>query len=162
VKSARFRGAEEYFLGSRSISVLVMTQKVFFSCSMRGGYGRVAQEELRKIPDLIEELGMEVISRHQTQEDFIENESRLTEQQIHDRDYRWLREADLVIAEITNPSLGVGAEIADAVHLGIPVLAIYKKEYENQISAYISGKTGVACRAYSGYEELKEVIKEFV
>jgi len=33
-----------------------MTQKVFFSCSMRGGYGRVAQEELRKIPDVIEAL----------------------------------------------------------------------------------------------------------
>lgn len=129
---------------------------------MRGGYGRVAQEELRKIPDIIEALGMEVISRHQTQENFIEDESRLTDTEIHDRDYRWLQEADLVIAEITNPSLGVGAEIADAVHLGIPVLCVYKREYDSQISAYISGKTGVVCRAYADYDELKEVIKEFV
>jgi nucleoside 2-deoxyribosyltransferase len=135
-----------------------MTRKVFFSCSMRGGYGRVAQEELRKIPDIIEALGMEVISRHQTTENFMENESRLTDTEIHDRDYRWLQEADLVIAEITNPSLGVGAEIADAVHLGIPVLCVYKREYEHQISAYIRGKTGVVCRAYADYEELKEVI----
>lgn len=129
---------------------------------MRGGYGRVAQAELRKIPDIIEGLGLEVISRHQTRADFIENESRLTEQQIHDRDYRWLQEADLVIAEITNPSLGVGAEIADAVQLGIPVLAIYKKDFESQISAYIRGKTGVVCRAYADYAELKEIINEFV
>jgi len=138
-----------------------MTQKVFFSCSMRGGYSNVAQEELRKIPDIIEELGMEVISKHQTQEDFIEHESRLTDTEIHDRDYRWLQEADVIIAEITNPSLGVGAEIADAVHLGIPVLCVYKKEYENQISAYISGKTGVVCRAYADCDELKEVVKGF-
>jgi nucleoside 2-deoxyribosyltransferase len=138
-----------------------MTQKVFFSCSMRGGYGRVTQAELRQIPDIIEALGLEVISRHQTTENFMDSESKLTDTEIHDRDYRWLQDADLVIAEITNPSLGVGAEIADAVHLGIPVLCVYKREFENQISAYISGKTGVFCRAYADYDELKEAIKEF-
>lgn len=120
----------------------------------------MAQEELRKIPDIIEALGLVLISRHQTSENFMENESKLTEQEIHDRDYRWLKEADLVIAEITNPSLGVGAEIADAVNLGIPVLCVYKKEYEHQISAYIRGKAGVVCRAYSDYEELRRIIGE--
>ena len=142
---------------------LVMTRpkRVFFSCSMRGGYSRVAQEELREIPDIIEALGLVLISRHQTSENFMENESKLTEQEIHDRDYRWLKEADLVIAEITNPSLGVGAEIADAVNLGIPVLCVYKTEYEHQISAYVRGKAGVTCRAYSGHVELKEVIRKF-
>ncbi len=138
----------------------MMPSKVFFSCSMRGGYRRVAQAELRKIPDIIEALGMEVISRHQTDENFVKTESGLTDQAIHDRDYRWLQKADLVIAEITNPSLGVGAEIADAVNLGISVLAVYKREYEGEISAYIRGKPGVVCRAYSDYEELREIIKE--
>jgi nucleoside 2-deoxyribosyltransferase len=139
-----------------------MTRKVFFSCSMSGGYGRLAQDELRKIPDIIEEFCMVLISKHQTDENFVENESTLTEKRIHDRDYQWLQEADLVIAEITNPSLGVGAEIADAVNLGIPVLCVYKKEYEHLTSSYIRGKAGVVCRAYSDYEELKEVIREFV
>ena len=129
---------------------------------MSGGYGRLAQAELRKIPNLIEALGMVVISKHQTDENFVKNESKLTEKMIHDRDYHWLQEADLVIAEITNPSLGVGAEIADAVHLGIPVLCVYKREYEHQTSSYIRGKAGVVCRAYSDYDELKEVIREFV
>ena len=142
--------------------VMNRPKRVFFSCSMRGGYERVAQEELRKIPDIIEALGMEVISRHQTNENFMENESQLTDKEIHDRDYGWLKEADLVIAEITNPSLGVGAEIADAVNLGIPVLCVYKREYEHQMSAYICGKTGVVCRAYKDLEELREIIREFV
>jgi nucleoside 2-deoxyribosyltransferase len=137
-------------------------KKVFFSCSMRGGFGRLSQEELREIPDIIEELGMIVISRHQTRENFEKRESRLTDKEIHDRDYRWLTEADLVIAEITNSSLGVGAEIADAVNLGIPVLGLYKQEFEHQISAYIRGKPGVVCRAYSDEEELKDVIRVFL
>ena len=136
-------------------------KRVFFSCSMRGGFGRLAQEELRKIPDILEEQGMTVISRHQTREKFMESESRLTDSEIHDRDYAWLKEADIVIAEITNPSLGVGAEIADAVNLGIPVLCVYKQEYEQQISAYVRGKAGVVCKAYSGCEELKTVISGF-
>ena len=146
----------------RRISVLVMTRKVFFSCSMSGGYGRLAQAELRKIPDIIEALGMVVISTHQTDENFVENESTLTEKRIHDRDYQWLQDADLVIAEITNPSLGVGAEIVDAVHLGIPVLCVYKREYEHLTSSYIRGKAGVVCRAYSDYDELKDIIREFM
>ena len=84
-------------------------KRVFFSCSMRGGFGRLAQDELRKIPDILEEQGMTVISRHQTREKFMDSESQLTDRAIHDRDYGWLKEADIVIAEITNPSLGVGA-----------------------------------------------------
>ncbi len=137
------------------------TKRVFFSCSMSGGFGRLAQEELRKIPDIIEERGMAVISRHQTREKFLDSESQLTDRAIHDRDYGWLNEADLVIAEITNPSLGVGAEIADAVNHGIPVLCVYKKEHEQQISAYIRGKAGVVCKAYSGHEELKDIIRVY-
>jgi len=125
---------------------------------MRGGIGKLAQDELRKIPDILEAHGMTVISRHQTREKFMEDESRLTDREIHDRDYEWLKEADIVIAEITNPSLGVGAEIADAVNLGIPVLCVYKRDYEQQISAYVRGKAGVVCKAYSGHEELKEII----
>ena len=152
-----FRSYNAYFM-----LIMKRPKRVFFSCSMRGGYGRVAQEELRKIPDIIEALGMEVISRHQTSENFIEIESQLTDKEIHDRDYRWLNEADLVIAEITNPSLGVGAEIADAVNLSIPVLCVYKRGYEDVISAYIRGKTGVVCRAYTDHEELNAIIREFV
>ncbi len=140
---------------------MIRPKRVFFSCSMSGGYGRLAQDELRKIPDIIEEFCMVLISKHQTDENFVENESTLTEKRIHDRDYQWLQEADLVIAEITNPSLGVGAEIADAVHLGIPVLCVYKRDYEHQTSSYIRGKAGVVCRAYSDYDELRDIIKEF-
>lgn len=137
-------------------------KRVFFSCSMRGGFSKLAQAELQKIPDLLEALGLELLSRHQTRADFMASESRLSEQQIHDRDYQWLRKAELVVAEITNPSLGVGAEIADAVRLGIPVLAVYRREYEQEISAYIRGKAGVLCRPYSDMTDLQEIIRAFI
>jgi hypothetical protein len=52
-----------------------------------------------------------------------------------------------------------GAEIADAVNLGIPVLCVYKQEYKHRISAYVRGKAGVVCRAYSDYYESKDIIR---
>ena len=35
---------------------------------------------------------------------------------IHDRDVDWLHEADVVVAEVTQPSLGVGYEIGAVCH----------------------------------------------
>ncbi|MCK5476438.1 MAG: NUDIX domain-containing protein, partial [Candidatus Aenigmarchaeota archaeon] len=75
---------------------------------------------------------------------------------------------DYMIAEITNPSLGVGGEIADASILGKPVLCLYKKNEEKHISAYIQGKSNsiftstVKCESYCDFDELKSKIDEFI
>ena len=61
--------------------------KIFFGCSMMGGYHEVTQDDLRHIVDTIESLGHKLISRHQTSPTFITDESKFTKQEIHDRDY---------------------------------------------------------------------------
>lgn len=106
---------------------------------MRGGHDSVSREELARLPDVIEELGYTLMSRHQTQEGIVEQENKLDPVDIHDRDYQWLRDADVGIFEITNPSLGVGAEIADMIHEGKPILLLYQGD-EQGLSAYIRGK----------------------
>jgi hypothetical protein len=143
--------------------------KIFFGCSMRGGYDRVSQEELDKIPDIIEELGYELASRHQTQQGIIEEENKRTPPFIHDRDYGWEVESDVGIFELSNPSLGVGGEISDMINLRKPVLCAFKRGLEKSVSNYIQGKQGskyvetpFECYAYESLEDLKEKIKEFV
>jgi hypothetical protein len=37
---------------------------------------------------------------------------------IHDRDLEWLRRADVLVADVTTPSLGVGYEIGRARRMG--------------------------------------------
>jgi len=142
--------------------------KVFFGCSMRGGQGVVNSEELAKFPDAIEALGFELASRHQTKAGIIQEENKLTKTHIHDRDYKWVTESDFGVFEISNPSLGVGAEISDLIHLGKPVLCLYKKGLEEKVSAYILGKMGskyiqppFECYAYQDLEDAKEKIKQF-
>lgn len=149
-----------------------MERKIFFGCSMRGSHDCVSHEELALIPDIIESLGCDLVSRHQTETGILEKEDLLTRTQIHDRDYEWLLGSDLGIFEISNPSLGVGAEISDMVHSGKPVLCIYRNVDNidsNNISAYILGKQGsrfissrFECHPYSTIEELTMIIKDFL
>ncbi len=93
----------------------------------------------------------------------------MTVAEIHDRDYRWLTDADVGIFGISNPSLGVGGEIADMINLGKPVLILMRQDLQESVSAYILGKAGseyiessVESYAYKGLDDMKERIAEFI
>ena len=63
----------------------------------------------------------------------------LTDNQIFKRDIKWIDGSDLMVAEISGPSLGVGFEIAYALfEKKIPVLALASKEVV-KLSAMITG-----------------------
>jgi hypothetical protein len=78
-------------------------------------------------------------------------------------------ESDLGIFEISNPSLGVGGEISDMIHMGKPVLLLFSKSSEEKVSAYIRGKCGSSfvnspldCVAYQDLEQARESIRRFI
>uniref|UniRef100_A0AC11ESI6 2'-deoxynucleoside 5'-phosphate N-hydrolase 1 n=1 Tax=Ovis aries TaxID=9940 RepID=A0AC11ESI6_SHEEP len=58
---------------------------------------------------------------------------------IHDRDVAWLQQADVVVAEVTQPSLGVGYELGRAVALRKPVLCLFRPKSGRVLSAMIRG-----------------------
>lgn len=142
--------------------------KVFFGCSMRGGQAVVSREELAQFPEIIESLGFVLASKHQTEKGVLEKENALTPVAIHDRDYDWLLASDVGVFEISNPSLGVGAEIADMLHMGKPVLCLFSGD-KDKVSAYIRGKEGskhittsFAAKRYASLAEAKRLIEDFV
>ena len=51
-----------------------------------------------------------------------EGETTSKNEEIYNRDIKWLQSADIVVAEVTTPSLGVGYELGIAEKLNIPVL----------------------------------------
>ncbi len=71
---------------------------------------------------------------------------------IHDRDLAWLRSSDLVVAETTRPSLGVGYEIAMATVYQIPVIALHRPE-DASLSAMLAGCRNVTVIEYSDLED---------
>ena len=53
-------------------------------------------------------------------------EKNLNDAEILERDMQWLSQAHIVVAEVTQPSLGVGFEIARAITLNKPVLCLFR------------------------------------
>jgi len=52
--------------------------------------------------------------------------SEMDDKTIHDTDFAWLKESDVVVAEVTVPSTGVGYELGRAVEMKKPILALYR------------------------------------
>ena len=81
---------------------------------------------------------------------------------IHDRDMARLASCDVVVAEVTAPSLGVGYELGWATALKKPVLCLYRTIAGKTLSAMIGGSSGIQTAAYSSMDEAKRIIEEFI
>ncbi len=81
---------------------------------------------------------------------------------IHDRDLRWLKQADAVIAEVSIPSLGVGYEIAQALRLKKKVLCLYHPKKGKRLSAMIAGCPDIQIVEYNGFKEAKRAVDSFL
>ena len=82
--------------------------------------------------------------------------------EIYERDMGWLDEADVVVAEVTVPSLGVGYEIGRAELLGKPVICLFREETGRRLSAMISGHPTMAVERYETVGEAVRLAVEFV
>ena len=81
---------------------------------------------------------------------------------VFEQDSQWLDECDIVIAEVSNPSLGVGYEICYALTIGKKVLCVYQKGLF--ISKMITGNTAknLTLFEYSEVGELLEKVERFL
>ena len=76
---------------------------------------------------------------------------------IYEQDTTWLRGADVVIAECTTPSLGVGYELGFAEAHGIPVHIFYCKA-RTRLSAMLTGNSRFHIHPYEAEEEIYCVV----
>lgn len=81
---------------------------------------------------------------------------------IHDRDLNWIREADLVVAEVSTPSLGVGYEIGKATEWGKAVLCLHRPTDGRALSAMVAGCPGATIQRYRTADDAMGAIREFV
>lgn len=81
---------------------------------------------------------------------------------VHDRDLEWLRQADVLVAEVTTPSLGVGYEIALAESWGKPILCLFRPSEGRRLSAMIAGAGGVRVEEYAELEEAEALVADFM
>lgn len=133
--------------------------KIYFCGSIRGG--RHLAATYSRMISLLQSYG-KVLTEHLGSDEEIENKDRiLSDKTIHDRDMQWIVEADLLVAEVTVPSLGVGYEIGRAIEMKKPVLCLFREDAGHYLSAMIAGSEGVAVHYYKNLDEAKLVFDAF-
>ena len=133
--------------------------KIYFAGSIRGG--RNDAEIYSQIIEFLQRYG-EVLTEHVGKKDLNSmGESALSDKQIHDRDIKWLLESDLMVAEVTNPSLGVGYEIGRAIEAEKKIICLYR-ESDKKLSAMISGSKNIDTIKYYQLENIKKAIEDIL
>ncbi len=112
--------------------------KVYFTAAT--SYDGQLHDNYRKIINLLKKEETKIISGSQIiDEQLLSQDRRLTRQQIFNREKKLIEQADLLIAEVSRPSLGVGSEIVYALNKRKPVLALVYQNSEDKISPMIAG-----------------------
>lgn len=112
--------------------------QLYFAASIRAG--RELQPVYAAIVDHLRRAGHTVLSEHVASATLEADEVGQSDRDIYVQDIGWLDQAAAVIAEVTVPSLGVGYEIAYALHVrAIPVLGLCRAG--THLSAMLTGCT---------------------
>ena len=90
-----------------------------------------------------------------------EGERTMTEEEIFQRDMAWLTESELVVAECTTPSHGVGYELARARDMGKEVHIFYDLSRGN-LSAMLAGDSAFILHPYTTRQQVLEGLKRIV
>lgn len=99
--------------------------KVYFACSISGG--RKDEKAYQYLVGVMIGMGIDVPTAHIAETGIEEIDDQKEPFDIYQRDVDWIRDSDILVAEISTPSHGVGYEIGYALNLKIPVLCLVKQ-----------------------------------
>jgi 2'-deoxynucleoside 5'-phosphate N-hydrolase len=141
--------------------------KIYFAGSIRGG-----REDVDIYLEIVEHLKVygDVLTEHVADKGLtLLGENNPSDRRIHDRDVNWLGEANVIVAEVSRASLGVGYEIGRMVerNLQVPksqrkhILCLFRSQTGKKLSAMITGSSGLKNVEYRNLEEAKKEIDVF-
>lgn len=110
---------------------------IYFSCSITGG--RQDEHMYKIIVNHLQSQGHEVPTAILASPKVMEEEVVIAPVDVYQRDVAWVEGCQVLIAEISTPSHGVGYEIALALSLNKPVLCLYQEG--KKVSKMLSGNT---------------------
>lgn len=132
--------------------------KIYFAGSIKAGRDDI--ELYRQLIEHLKKFG-QVLTEHVANKNIFFPEENATDERIHDQDFAWLLDSDVVIAEVTTPSLGVGYEIGRAVEHKKKILCLYR-DVGRRLSSMIAGCRHVTNAKYATLDEAKLIIDGFL
>ncbi|XP_014669770.1 PREDICTED: 2'-deoxynucleoside 5'-phosphate N-hydrolase 1-like [Priapulus caudatus] len=133
---------------------------IYFCGSIRGG--RQDAELYARVIKMLGEYG-QVLTEHVGHKEIGEKGDDMDEREIHDRNMKWLDQAEFVVAEVSQPSLGVGYEIGQAVNMEKRILCLFRESCGRSLSCMIRGLHNDQSVVVKDYKEadLPAILKEF-
>ena len=133
-------------------------KKIYFAGSIRGG--RIDAELYSRLIKHMQQTSI-VLTEHIGNPNLNLMEQGKRDAEIYEEDTAWLRESDIVIAECTCPSLGVGYELAYAEKTGIPCHIFYDRT-KTQLSAMLRGNSYFVIHPYEKENEIYTILNEIL
>ena len=120
---------------------------IYLACTVRGDRGAVMA--LRELATALEAAGHTVLTKHLLDDAVDAAEAALTERAVYERDMSWLETCNLLIADASGSSFGVGFEVGyvlgRADRSGQRVVMIYDESRQHAISRLVVGNAHPAC-----------------
>lgn len=134
--------------------------QVYFSCSITGG--RAEQQVYQMIVQHMEQMGFNVPTAHLAQAVVLDEESILEAPAVYRRDVDWVIQSDLVVAEVSTPSHGVGYELAVAEFHEKPIFCCH--QHDKKVSKMILGNDYpfLQIYAYQNKDDLLPALDAFL
>jgi len=121
--------------------------QIYLACTVRGDRGAVAA--LRSLVVALEARGHTILTKHLLDDGVEAAEAAITERDVYDRDIAWLESCDLLIADASGSSYGVGFEVgyvlARSDRTSQRVVLLYRADRRHQISRLIPGNSHPRC-----------------
>jgi hypothetical protein len=146
--------------------LIIRAVNIYLACTVRGDRGAVGAA--RALAGELISMGHVVLTGHLLDDNVETAESSLTEREVFERDMRWLSEADLLVAEASGSSYGVGFEVGYVLGrsdvTGQRVVLLYDAAKRPVVSRLISGNVHPNCTTYSyaNAEDLRRFIHAFL
>lgn len=132
--------------------------KIYLACTVRGDRGAIAG--LRTLVGALEAEGHTILTKHLLDDDIEGAEAALTERAVYERDMAWLESCDVLIADASGSSFGVGFEVGYVLgrsdRTNQRVVMIYRADRRDAISRLIVGNAHPRCRTV-GYEDARDL-----
>ena len=132
--------------------------KIYFAGSIRGG--RDDTDLYHQIIEHLKKYGT-VLTEHLGNKTITHIGEAMTSSEIYIRDMVWNDEANVVVAEVSTPSLGVGYEIGRAESRQKKILCLYRPQENKRLSAMIAGNKNIMVQEYRTIPEVYKIIDDF-
>ena len=134
--------------------------RIYFAGSIRGGRDDAARYQ--QLIALLQTYG-QVLTEHVGDAALTAaGEDGPADEAIYNRDMSWLTQADVVVAEVTMPSHGVGYEIGQAEAMGKPILCLHRPAAGKRLSAMLGGSPRLNCVIYETIDDLPPILDKFL